>query len=144
MQNIWILAGPNLNLLGQREPEVYGTKTLETIMSALQDYARASHEVEIVSRQTNHEGCLIDWMCEADAQGARAIILNAGALSHTSIALHDTIRGISVPVISVHLSNTASREPFRHQDYVAAAATGSIIGFGADVYRLALLAALEL
>ena len=144
MATIWILNGPGLNLLGQREPLIYGTDTLEAIIDNLRREAADVHGVEIEARQTNHEGLLLDWLCEADAAGARAVILNAGGLSHTSVALHDMIRGIKVPVIAVHLSNTAARESFRHRDLVAAAARGSIAGFGSLSYRLALQAAMAL
>lgn len=102
------------------------------------------HGVELVARQSNHEGVLLDWLCEADASGARAVLLNAGGLSHTSVVLHDMVRGIKVPVIAVHLSNTAARERFRQRDLVAAAARGSVAGFGALSYRLALTAAMSL
>lgn len=144
MDSIWVLNGPGLNLLGQREPAIYGADSLETIMDGLHREAADLHRAELVARQTNHEGVLLDWLCEADAAGARAVILNAGGLSHTSVALHDVIRGIKVPVIAVHLSNIASRESFRQRDLVAAAARGSITGFGAGSYRLALAAAMSL
>lgn len=144
MDVIWILNGPGLALLGRREPEIYGADALETIVDQLRVEAAEQYGLGVEARQTNHEGVLLDWLCEADAAGARAIILNAGGLSHTSVALHDTIRGITVPVIAVHLSNTASRERFRHRDYVAAAARGSIAGFGALSYRLAFAAAAAL
>lgn len=140
---VWILNGPGLNLLGQREPEIYGADTLDSIIDSVRREA-AEAGVEIVARQTNHEGVLLDWMCEADAASARALILNAGGLSHTSVALHDMIRGVRLPVIAVHLSNTASRESFRQRDLVAAAARGSIGGFGPLSYSLALRAALSL
>ncbi len=144
MAAIWILNGPGLNLLGQREPHVYGTETLDAIIEGLRQEASDVHDVELVARQTNHEGVLLDWLCEADAAKARAVILNAGGLSHTSVALHDMIRGISVPVIAVHLSNTAARESFRRRDLVAAAARGTLGGFGSLSYRLALRAAMSL
>lgn len=144
MDVVWILNGPGLALLGRREPEIYGEQTLEDIVAAVRAEATERFGLSIEARQTNHEGVLLDWLCEADGAGAKAVILNAGGLSHTSIALHDTIRGIGVPVIAVHLSNTASREAFRHRDFVAAAARGSIAGFGAMSYRLALAAAASL
>lgn len=144
MDTIWILNGPGLNLLGQREPTIYGSETLEAILTELRREAEQVHGVELVARQSNQEGALLDWLCEADASGVRAILLNAGGLSHTSVALHDMIRGIKVPVIAVHLSNTAARESFRQRDLVAAAARGSITGFGALSYRLALTAAMSL
>lgn len=144
MDAIWVLNGPGLNLLGQREPDIYGSATLETIIGELQREAEQVHGVELVARQSNHEGMLLDWLCEADASGARAVILNAGGLSHTSVAMHDMIRAIKVPVIAVHLSNTVARESFRQRDLVASAARGSIAGFGALSYRLALIAAMSL
>lgn len=144
MEIIWVLNGPGLNLIGQREPDIYGNDTLETIVTDLQREAKDVHGLELVARQSNHEGMLLDWLCEADASGARAVLLNAGGLSHTSVAMHDVIRGIKVPVIAVHLSNTAARESFRQRDLVASAARGSIAGFGALSYRLALVAAMSL
>lgn len=141
--DIWVLNGPGLQLLAQREPDIYGSETLESIIARLREEA-ARHGLSIVARQSNHEGVLLDWLCEADSSGARAVILNAGGLSHTSVALHDTIRGIQVPVFAVHLSNTAAREAFRQRDLVAAAARGSIAGLGALSYRLALAAAIAM
>jgi 3-dehydroquinate dehydratase II len=140
---IYVLNGPNLNLLGTREPEVYGRDTLDDIAGRLEDQA---HElgVTVDVRQSNHEGHLIDWLHEAAAVGAKAVILNAGGYSHSSIALHDAIKAIAVPVIEVHLSNPQAREPFRRRGLVAAAAKGSIAGFGADGYALALDAAARL
>lgn len=140
---IYVLNGPNLNLLGTREPEIYGSETLDEIAGALEDRARELG-LAIDMRQSNHEGHLIDWLHEASAEGAKAVILNAGAFTHSSIALHDAIKAIRVPVIEVHLSNPSAREPFRRLSYVAAAAKGSISGFGALSYQLALDAAASL
>lgn len=140
---IYVLNGPNLNLLGTREPEIYGSDTLDDIAGMLEDRARALG-LEIDLRQSNHEGHLIDWMHEAQAQGARAILLNAGAFTHTSVALHDCIKSIRTPVIEVHLTNPHTREPFRHLSYVGQAARGTIAGFGALSYLLALEAASRL
>lgn len=140
---IYVLNGPNLNLLGTREPEIYGSETLDEIAGALEDRARELG-LAIDMRQSNHEGHLIDWLHEASAEGAKAVILNAGAFTHSSIALHDAIKAIRVPVIEVHLSNPHAREPFRRRSYVAAAAKGSISGFGALSYQLALDAAASL
>lgn len=137
---IFVLNGPNLNLLGLREPEIYGTDTLDDIAGMLEDRARAL-DVEIDMRQSNHEGHLLDWLHEAQAAGAKAVLLNAGALTHTSLALYDAVRSITTPVIEVHLSNPAAREAYRHQSYVGMAARGSIAGFGAQSYLLALEAA---
>ena len=143
LPRIYVLNGPNLNLLGLREPEIYGADTLDEIAGQLEDRARAL-KVEIDLRQSNHEGHLIDWLHEANAAKAKAVILNAGAFTHTSVALHDAVRAIEVPVIEVHLSNPHAREAFRHHSYVAPVAKGSITGFGALGYQLALDAAARL
>lgn len=140
---VYVLNGPNLNLLGMREPEIYGPDTLDDIAGRLEDRARTLG-VEIDMRQSNHEGHLIDWLHEAQAREAKAVLLNAGAFSHTSIALYDAIRSIRTPVIEVHLSNPAAREAFRHHSYVGMAAKGVITGFGASGYELALDAAARL
>lgn len=140
---IFILNGPNLNLLGTREPEIYGADTLDAIAARLADRASAL-DVVIDMRQSNHEGHLIDWLQEASARGAKAVILNAGGFTHTSVALHDAIKAIAVPVIEVHLSNPAARESFRRRSLVAPTARGSIAGFGALGYELALDAAARL
>ncbi len=142
-RKIYVLNGPNLNLLGTREPEIYGFDTLDDVADRMEDEARRAN-VEIDFRQSNHEGHLVDWLHEANAETALAVILNAGALTHTSIALYDAIKAISVPVIEVHISNPAAREAFRHQSYIAMAARGSIAGFGVLGYMLALEAALEM
>src|SRR5918996_6332442 len=105
---IYVLNGPNLNLLGTREPEIYGADTLDDIAGRLEDRARALG-LAIDMRQSNHEGHLIDWLHEASAEGAKAVILNAGAFTHSSIALHDAVLAIELPVIEVHLSNPAAR-----------------------------------
>lgn len=143
MPLIYVLNGPNLNLLGSREPEIYGHDTLDDIAGRLEDQARGLG-FEIDLRQSNHEGHLIDWLHEAQAQRAHAVLLNAGAFTHTSIALYDAIKAISVPVIEVHLSNPHARESFRHHSYVSMAARGTIAGFGANSYALALDAAAKL
>ena len=140
---VFILNGPNLNLLGTREPAIYGHDTLDDIAAACDDHARALG-LAVDPRQSNHEGHLIDWLHEANAAGAKAVILNAGGLTHTSIALHDAIKSIAVPVIEVHLSNPQTREAFRHVSYVAMAAKGTIAGFGKTGYLLALDAAAKL
>ncbi|MDB5714562.1 MAG: aroQ [Sphingomonadales bacterium] len=143
MPTIFVLNGPNLNLLGTREPEIYGSDTLDDIAGLLDKRARGLG-LELDFRQSNHEGHLVDWLHEASAEGAKAVLLNAGALTHTSIALHDAIKSIRVPVIEVHLSNPHTRESFRHKSYVGMAAKGSIAGFGAQSYLLALDAAAKL
>jgi 3-dehydroquinate dehydratase-2 len=140
---IFVLNGPNLNLLGSREPEVYGADTLDDIAGQLEDRARTLG-VAVDIRQSNHEGHLVDWLHEAQAKGAKAVLLNAGALSHGSIALHDAIKAVNVPVIEVHLSNPQAREAFRRRSLVGAAAKGTITGFGALGYALALDAAARL
>ena len=143
MPTVFVLNGPNLNLLGMREPEIYGSDTLDDIAGRLEDRARELG-LEIDMRQSNHEGHLVDWLHEAQATGAKGVLLNAGALTHTSLALYDAIRSIETPVIEVHLSNPAAREEFRHKSFVAMAAKGTIAGFGAAGYLLALAAAAEL
>ena len=140
---IFVLNGPNLNLLGLREPEIYGSDTLDDIAGQLEDRARELG-LEIDMRQSNHEGHLIDWLHEAQARGAKAVILNPGGYTHTSIALHDAVKSITTPVIEIHLSNPHAREDFRHRSYVGRAARGTIAGFGALSYTLALEAAARL
>ena len=140
---IFVLNGPNLNLLGSREPEIYGTDTLDVIAERLSAQADALG-VTLDIRQSNHEGHLIDWLHEAQAKGAKAVILNPGGYSHTSVALHDAVKAIATPVIEVHLSDPDTRESFRHTDLVALAATEVIKGKGAYGYALALDAAARL
>jgi 3-dehydroquinate dehydratase-2 len=139
---LFILNGPNLNLLGLREPEIYGPQTLDDIRAECAQRATAL-SLEIDFRQTNQEGTLIDWLHEAK-DAACAVVLNPGAYTHTSVALYDAIKAIGVPVIETHLSNPAAREPFRHHSYVAPAAIGTIAGFGAGSYLLAIEAAARL
>ncbi len=140
---VYVLNGPNLNLLGLREPEIYGGDTLDDIAGMLEDRAK-SLGLAIDVRQSNHEGHLLDWLHEAQGQGAHAVLLNAGALTHTSLALYDAIRSIKTPVIEVHLSNPHSREEYRRHSYVGMAAKGAIAGFGTKSYLLALEAAASL
>lgn len=140
---IYVLNGPNLNLLGTREPQIYGSDTLDDIAGMLEDRAREL-DLTIDMRQSNHEGHLVDWMHEAQAHNARAVLLNAGAFTHTSVALYDCIKAIRTPVIEVHLSNPHTREDFRHLSYVGRAAKGTIAGFGVLSYMLALDAAARL
>lgn len=139
---IYILNGPNLNLLGRREPEVYGADTLADIEARCRARARELG-VDIEFRQTNQEGVLIDWLHEA-GEKAGAIVINPGAYTHTSVALHDAIKAINPPVIETHLSNPAAREPFRHHSFIAPAARGGVFGFGAMSYLLAMEAAAAL
>lgn len=140
---IYVLNGPNLNLLGTREPEIYGSATLDDIAAQIAERADALGLAADV-RQSNHEGHLVDWLHEAQAEGAKAVLLNAGALTHTSLALYDAIRSIRTPVIEVHISNPHAREAYRHKSYVGMAAHGTIAGFGALGYLLALEAAAAL
>ncbi len=137
---VFVLSGPNLNLLGTREPEIYGHDTLNDIHARLEAQA-AELGIRVECRQTNHEGVLIDWLHEAYVAGAKAVLLNAGGYTHTSIAIHDAIKSIKVPVIEVHLSDPMTREEFRHISYVGMAAAAHFAGHGADSYTLALDAA---
>ena len=136
---IYVLSGPNLNLLGTREPEIYGHHTLEDVKRLCEARASALGR-EIVFRQSNHEGELIDWIQEAREQAA-AVVINPAGYGHTSVAILDALKAVGVPVIECHLSNPASREAFRHQTYVSLAATGLVSGFGAASYELAVEAA---
>ncbi|MDK1022172.1 MAG: type II 3-dehydroquinate dehydratase [Candidatus Hydrogenedentes bacterium] len=139
---ILVVHGPNLNLLGTRETDVYGEQTLDDVNAMLSSEAEKLG-AEIRTMQSNSEGALIDAI--QDARGwADAIIINPGAYTHTSIALRDAVVAVDLPVIEVHLSNVHAREDFRRHSYIAPVAVGQIVGFGADSYRLALLAALSL
>ena len=135
-RRIVVLNGPNLNLLGQREPDVYGEASYADLEKAVADYAGAKGLAADV-RQSNHEGELVDWLHEADGKAA-GVILNAGALTHTSIAIADAVRAISVPVIEVHLSNIFAREEFRRRSYLSEVAKGVISGFGIQGYKMAI------
>ncbi|ACL55170.1 type II 3-dehydroquinate dehydratase [Methylobacterium nodulans] len=139
MRDIHVLNGPNLNLLGIREPGIYGALTLADIERRLRD--RAGARAALTFRQSNHEGDLVTWVHEAGAAGA-GVILNAGAYTHTSVALRDAISGAKAEVIEVHLSNVHARESFRHHSYIAPVARGVIAGFGPLSYDLALEALL--
>ncbi len=127
---IFVLNGPNLNMLGTREPEIYGSDTLDDIAAMLEDRAYELG-LSIDMRQSNHEGHLIDWIQEANATGAKAVLLNAGGYTHTSVAIHDTMKAVKVPVYEVHLSDPMQREPFRHLSYIALAAKATFAGHGA-------------
>jgi 3-dehydroquinate dehydratase II len=142
MQNILILNGPNLNMLGQREPEIYGKETLKDIETLCKDQAK-SLKLHVDFRQTNDEGQLIDWVQKAGAEAA-GLIINPGAYGHTSIALMDAVLGIHIPAIEVHLSNIHKREDFRHHTYLSHAVYGVICGFRSHSYTLALQAMNEL
>jgi len=137
---IYVLNGPNLNLLGVREPEIYGRDTLADIEARCVKVA--GDAATIVFRQSNHEGVLIDWIQEA-RENAHALIINPAAYSHTSVALLDAIKTLNIPVVELHLSNPATREAYRHHSYVSEVATGVIAGFGAHGYELAVQAALN-
>lgn len=139
---IFVLNGPNLNLLGTREPRIYGTQSLDDIEAMLTQRAKA-HKVKIDFRQSNHEGVLVDWVHEALAKAA-AVIINAEGYAHTSIALRDAVAALTVPTIEVNLSNVHAREHFRRQSMIAQVARGSITGFGPLSYMLALDAAVSL
>jgi 3-dehydroquinate dehydratase-2 len=139
---LYVLNGPNLNLLGVREPEIYGRATLADLAAICAARVNArGHALDF--RQTNHEGVLIDWLHEA-REKANAVVLNPAGLSHTSVALHDAVKAIGLPVIEVHLSNPAAREGFRHHSFVSPVARGTIAGFGPLGYELAVDAALAL
>lgn len=138
---IYIINGPNLNLLGTREPEIYGTQTLAGIESECRKKA-AQDDYDIVFKQSNIEGELVDYIQEARTEGA-ALIINPAAYTHTSIALYDALKTLDIPVIEVHLSQPAARESFRRRSYVSEAATGTISGFGENSYYLGLNAAIH-
>lgn len=134
--NILVIHGPNLNMLGRRQPEIYGATTLAEIDAALHERARAAG-VPLLTFQSNHEGALIDFL-QAEGWNARGIIINPGALTHYGLALRDALATLSAPIVEVHLSNVYKREPFRHTSVVAPVATGQIAGLGWRGYLLAL------
>lgn len=137
MATIFILNGPNLNRLGKRQPEIYGTDTLDEIATMLSERAR-EHGLTLDIRQSNHEGHLIDWLHEAEDEGAKAVLINPGGYGHTSVALHDAVASISTPVFEVHLSDPESRDSFRKTDLVALAADRVFKGEGVKSYMRAL------
>jgi 3-dehydroquinate dehydratase II len=136
-QTIYVLNGPNLNLLGTREPATYGHATLADVERLCVE-AAAQFGLKADCRQSNREGELVDFIHEAHARKAAGIVINAGAYSHTSIALHDAIVGVQIPTVEVHISNVYARESFRHHSFTARAAFASLCGFGIDGYRLAI------
>ena len=141
MASVLILNGPNLNLLGTRKPEVYGTTTLADVEKLCTD-AAAELSLDVDFKQSNHEGQLIDWIHETGAavKAGESIgaVFNPGAFTHTSAALHDAIEGASLPVIECHISNVHKREPFRHHSFISPVASGIIVGFGVQGYVLAI------
>jgi 3-dehydroquinate dehydratase-2 len=139
LKPIHVLSGPNLNLLGTREPEIYGKDTLDDVRARCEARA-AARGLSVVFRQSNHEGVLIDWVHEARLE-ACALVINPAGYGHTSIALLDALKALNIPVIECHLSNPAAREDFRRHTYVSLAATGTVSGFGAASYELAIEAA---
>jgi 3-dehydroquinate dehydratase-2 len=136
-KTIYVLNGPNLNLLGTREPATYGHATLADVEKLCVDTA-TEFGLTADCRQSNHEGDLVDFIHEARANGVAGIVINAGAYSHTSIALHDALVGVQIPTVEVHISNVYARESFRHHSFTARAAFASLCGFGIDGYRLAI------
>jgi 3-dehydroquinate dehydratase-2 len=141
-KNILLVNGPNLNLLGSREPEIYGSATLADVERAASDQAKAAG-ASLSCFQSNHEGQLIDRIQAAKKEGVDAIVINPGGLTHTSIALRDALSGVAIPFIEVHISNIHQREAFRHHSYLSAIATGVICGLGTDGYRTAIEFALH-
>ena len=141
MSSILVLNGPNLNLLGTREPAVYGSTTLDEVRALCEACGRRLG-LAVDFRQSNHEGVLIDWIHEAGAAfragTLRGVVFNAGAYTHTSVALHDAIKGAGVPVVEVHISNVHAREPFRHHSFLSPAPAAIVVGFGIDGYALAM------
>ncbi len=143
MTQILLVNGPNLNLLGTREPATYGAATLAEVEAACREEGRTLG-LEVTTFQSNHEGALIDRIHAARGEGVRCIVINPGAFTHTSVALRDALAGVALPFIEVHLSNVHGREPFRHHSYLCDIAAGVIVGLGPIGYRLALRAAAEI
>ncbi|MDB5822740.1 MAG: aroQ [Herminiimonas sp.] len=140
-KNLLLLNGPNLNLLGTREPDVYGSSTLADVEKAALDQATQAG-AKLACFQSNHEGALVDRIHAARAENVDAIIINAAGLTHTSVALRDALSGVNIPFIEVHISNVHAREAFRHESYLSAIAVGVICGLGIDGYRAAIAHAL--
>jgi 3-dehydroquinate dehydratase-2 len=140
---ILCISGPNLQLLGKREPEIYGKDTLDDIHARLGKRA-AALGVELDARQSNHEGDIVDWIGDAPKQRVSGLLLNPGAYTHTSIAILDALRAVNIPCVEVHLSNPEAREPFRRRSRIARGCVGRVAGFGGDSYELALDAIVRL
>jgi 3-dehydroquinate dehydratase II len=136
-KSVYVLNGPNLNLLGTREPQTYGSATLQDVERLCRDSAK-QHKLDLEFRQSNHEGELVDWIHEAGAKKAAGIVLNAGGYTHSSIAIRDAVAAVEVPVIEVHISNIFAREDFRHHSHIAPVAKGTLAGFGVNGYALAI------
>jgi 3-dehydroquinate dehydratase-2 len=136
-KTIYVLNGPNLNLLGTREPETYGHATLKDVEKLCRDAARR-HKLELEFRQSNHEGVLVDWIHEAGAKKAAGVVFNPAGLTHTSVSMRDAISAVKLPVIEVHISNIFAREAFRHFSHIAPVAKASMCGFGIAGYALAI------
>jgi 3-dehydroquinate dehydratase-2 len=136
-KTIYVLNGPNLNLLGTREPQIYGRATLKDVEKLCRK-AAAAHGMAVEFRQSNHEGQMVDWIHEAGAKKAVGIVINPAGLTHTSVSIHDAIKAVSVPVIETHISNIHAREPWRHRSYVSFVAKAVICGFGIQGYALAI------
>ena len=136
-KTVYVLNGPNLNLLGKREPKIYGRATLRDVEKLCRQTA-ARHKLEVEFRQSNHEGEIVDSIHEAAAKKAAGIVINPGAYTHTSVAIRDAVAAIDLPVVEVHISNIFAREHFRHHSHVAAVAKASLCGFGVAGYALAI------
>jgi 3-dehydroquinate dehydratase-2 len=136
-KTVYVLNGPNLNLLGTREPKIYGSATLKDVEKLCRAAAKR-HQLDVEFRQSNHEGEIVDAIHEAGAKTAGGIVINAGAYTHTSVAIRDAITAVDVPVIEVHISNIFAREHFRHHSHIAPVAKASLCGFGVDGYALAI------
>jgi 3-dehydroquinate dehydratase-2 len=136
-KTIYVLNGPNLNLLGTREPHIYGRSTLKDVQKLCRKTA-AAHGYAVEFRQSNHEGAIVDWIHEAAASKAAGIVLNPAGLTHTSVSVHDAIKAVQVPVIETHISNIHAREPWRHHSYVSFVAKAVVCGFGIQGYALAI------
>lgn len=141
-KRVFVLNGPNLNLLGTREPHIYGTHTLKDIEDLCTNLLK-ENGFEIEFRQSNHEGDLVEWIQEARVN-AHGLAINAAAFTHTSVAIHDALKSIEIPKIEVHLSNPHTREAFRHHSYIAPASTAIVAGFGINSYKFAILGLIDI